>query len=183
MAKEDLYQELQKEIRKANQRLDRIEKTFGKDSWGSKTLRGQLASEKLNKAISKTGKIKIDKTMSEAQLKGVQKAVGQFLKHSKSSTVSGIKSTIKSQKAGIKRGMNISDEDVDEIYSYFENDDFRFLVDRYKEYSSDFINLMQEAKEKNWSKGDFEDQMQMILNYSNDSELKQRVENIYDKLL
>ena len=79
--------------------------------------------------------------------------------------------------------MNISDEDVDEIYSYFENDDFRFLVDRYKEYSSDFINLMQEAKEKNWSKGDFEDQMQMILNYSNDSELKQRVENIYDKLL
>lgn len=183
MAKEDLYSELQKEIRKANQRLDRIENEFGKDSWGSKSLRGALSSEKLNTAITKAGKIKIDKTMSEEQLKGIEKAVSQFLKHSKTSTVRGIKSTIKNQKAGIKRGMNISDEDVDAIYSYFENDDFRFLVDRYKEYSSDFINLMQEAKEKNWSKGDFEEQMQMILDYSNDSELKQRVENIYDKLL
>lgn len=79
--------------------------------------------------------------------------------------------------------MNVSDEDVEAIYSYFDNGDFRFLVDNYREYASDFINLMQEAKEKSWSKPDFEEQMQMILMYSNDSDLKQRVSRVYDNLL
>lgn len=45
----DLYNELRKLVKRANQRLVRLERFTGyKDSWASKILHNKLDSEKLN---------------------------------------------------------------------------------------------------------------------------------------
>lgn len=66
---------------------------------GARTLKGYLSGEKLEKAVTQKGNIRIDKSMTESQLRGINKAVDLFLKRTKSSTVRGIKQTIKNQKA------------------------------------------------------------------------------------
>lgn len=44
---QELYAELKKLSKRANQRIVRLERQFGKDSWGTKYLKEKLESEKV----------------------------------------------------------------------------------------------------------------------------------------
>lgn len=50
-----LYNELKKLSKRANQRIVRLERTFGKDTWATKKLKEKLSIEKLG-AWTKTRK-------------------------------------------------------------------------------------------------------------------------------
>lgn len=56
----DLYNKLRKEVKRANQRLVRLERAFGKDKWGAKTLKGMLETDTLN-AWTSSGRVTIRK--------------------------------------------------------------------------------------------------------------------------
>ena len=79
MPNEKLYNELLKEISKANRRLLALEKLTGKNySWAGQKLYDRLSVEKLN-AWSSKNRININKNMTDEQLKRVKFAVDEFL--------------------------------------------------------------------------------------------------------
>lgn len=83
----ELYNEIRKLIKRANQRLVRLERFTGRqNSWASKILRNKLDSEKLN-AWTVKGRIRINKNMSKTQLHAIKRATENFL-NSKTSTKS-----------------------------------------------------------------------------------------------
>ena len=55
-----LFKQLRLEVKRANQRLVRLERAFGKDKWGAKTLKGMLETDTLN-AWTSTGRVTIRK--------------------------------------------------------------------------------------------------------------------------
>ncbi len=85
----ELFNELKKLAKTANQRIIRLERAFGKDRWATKKLRDKLDIEPLQ-AWTKTGRIKVNKSMTPEQLQATITATRKFL-NSKVSTVSGVK--------------------------------------------------------------------------------------------
>ena len=110
---EQLHKELKVLVKRANQRLVRLERNFGVDSWASKKLKARLSTERL-KAFSNNNRIRLNKSMSTTQLRAVKKATEQFL-NSKTSTVAGIKSikknTVKKLKENYESDFDIKFED------------------------------------------------------------------------
>ena len=83
----ELYNELRKLVKKANQRLVRLERFTGRqNSWASKILRNKLDTVKLN-AWTVKNRIRINKNMSIKQLKAIKRATENFI-NSKTSTKS-----------------------------------------------------------------------------------------------
>lgn len=152
-----LYEELKKLAKRANQRIVRLEREFGKDKWAVKNLRDRLDTQKLN-AWTKTGRIKYNKSMSITELRAVTKATKQFL-NSQTSTRRGIKQVRKKQIEGIRRSMSIEEEEftyeeAEALYRLFEDTDFTFFVPKYFT-ASEFWSLIQEAKEQNLDENRF----------------------------
>lgn len=121
MSKEEqqLYNELQKLAKTANQRLLRIERLTGLySSFASKQLYDYLDSSTLN-ALTPSLRIKVSKTFNLMQLKAIIKATEQFLESKEVSTVSGIKKLRKSYSE--KAGKTLSYEQVDILYQSGRN--------------------------------------------------------------
>lgn len=153
MPNEKLYNELLKEISKANRRLLALEKLTGKDySWAGQKLYDRLSVEKLN-AWSSKNRININKNMTDEQLKRVKFAVDEFL-NKKTSTVRGVKKRIASTKASFASGIGVSEEQAERIYQAFEEDIIKWAL-RYID-ASELWALIQEAKETNMSEERFE---------------------------
>lgn len=91
MSKEeqDLYNELKKLGKRANQRIVRLERRFGKDTWATRDLKDKLAIEPLQ-AWTKSGRVKYNKSMTITQMMATIKEVRRFL-DKPTSTASGIK--------------------------------------------------------------------------------------------
>lgn len=151
-----LYEELKKFAKRANQRIVRLEREFGKDKWAVKNLRDRLDTQKLN-AWTKTGRIKYNKSMTITELRAVIKATKQFL-NSQTSTKRGIKQVRKKQIEGIKRSMSIDEEftyeEAEALYRLFEDTDFTYFVAKYFT-ASEFWSLIQEAKDQNLDENRF----------------------------
>ena len=180
-----LYEELKKLAKRANQRIVRLEREFGKDKWSVKNLRDRLDTQKLN-AWTKTGRIKYNKSMTITELRAVIKATNQFL-NSQTSTKRGIKQVRKKQIEGIKRSMSIDDEEftyeeAESLYRLFEDTDFTYFVPKYFT-ASEFWSLIQEAKEQNVDENGFIELIEMYLTVGTDAEMLMRVKAIYDKYL
>lgn len=106
----ELFNELKKLSKRANQRIVRLERRYGKDTWGIKYLKEKLNIEPLQ-AWTKTGRVKINKQMTVSQLKATIKATNQFLQ-SPTSTTRGIK---KSKKKAIETLRTRYSTDVSDI--------------------------------------------------------------------
>lgn len=179
----ELYEELKKLAKRANQRIVRLEREFGKDKWAVKNLRDRLDTQKLN-AWTKTGRIKYNKSMSITELRAVTKATKQFL-NSQTSTKRGIKQVRKKQIEGIKRSMSIDDEEfsyeeAEALYRLFEDTDFTYFVPKYFT-ASEFWSLIQEAKDQNLDENGFIELIEMYLTVGTDVDMLMRVKAIYDK--
>ena len=90
-----LYNELKGLVRKANQRMDRVERLTGeKYTFAAKELYDELSSSTLNALTKKKGRISLKSSYNLTQMRAIKKATEKYL-DSKTSTVIGIKKTKK----------------------------------------------------------------------------------------
>ena len=180
----ELYEELKKLAKRANQRIVRLEREFGKDKWSVKNLRDRLDTQKLN-AWTKTGRIKYNKSMSITELRAVTKATKQFL-NSQTSTKRGIKQVRKKQIESLRISLSTDEkeftfEEAETFYRLFEDTDYTFFIRKYDIPASAFNDLIQEAKEYNNTFDDFLENLEIYITIGNDKELLTRAQAIYEK--
>ena len=120
----ELYNELKKLSKRANQRIVRLESSFGKDTWGTKYLKTKLATEPLQ-AWTRSGRVRVNKSMTVTQMKATIKATREFL-NSSISTRRGIKKA--KQKAistlKIRFSSDVSDityEEAEALINFFDD--------------------------------------------------------------
>jgi hypothetical protein len=121
---QELFNELKKLSKRANQRIVRLEREFGKDTWATKYLKEKLATEPLQ-AWSISGRVKANKTMTVTQMKATIKATREFL-NSSISTKRGIKKAkqkaIKTLKTRFSTDVSdITYEEAEALTSFFED--------------------------------------------------------------
>lgn len=180
------YNELAKDVRKANQRIQKLQGRYGESSWAINQLYEKIDNKNVNGVSTLTGNIRISKNMSEVQLKAIQKATTKFL-DSQTSTLRGVKKAIGNMQDAIKANysdMNkqLSDKDVEILYSFLENKETRGTVERIG--ASDTWTRVIQAKEDNLSKNDFIDLFKNAKNANiNDEDIRKDLETIYNKYM
>ena len=131
---QELFSELKKLSKRANQRIVRLEREFGKETWATKYLKEKLATEPLQ-AWSISGRVKANKSMTVTQMKATIKATKEFL-NSSISTKRGVK---KAKQKAIKTLKTRFSTDVSDI-TYAEAEALtNFFEDRDVNKSTNFI--------------------------------------------
>lgn len=181
---QQLYTELKKLVKRANQRLVRLERSFGINTWAFKKLMNRLSAEPIL-AWSKNNRILLNKSMNITKMKAILKATNQFL-NSKTSTVRGIKKIKKTTIKSIATSIGIDDEELsfeeaESLYNIFEDKDTLQLVNYIG--ASETRDFIQEAKEVNMSENEFLKTIELYLNYGNDKEMLQTIKNVYNKFI
>lgn len=177
---EELFNQLKKLAKKANQRLVRLEREFGTNTWAAKKLRNRLEIDLLQ-AWTSTGRIKYNKNMSVIQMRAIIKATNQFL-NSKTSTVRGVKNVIKRIKEDIKKNFNtdnMTDEDVETLYDALSDDYAKDLIEKLG--ASTFWTIITDAKEMNDSEEEFIERISWYLDFGNDDDMIDKLKIIYEK--
>lgn len=181
--KEKLLKELKKLAKRANQRLVRLEREYGKDTWASKKLRKRLEVEKLQ-AFTEKGRIRVSSKYNITQLNAVITATNQFL-NSATSSKRGIEKIKKKTKEKFKvifgvDDENVNDDDVNDIYNLFEDQDFLDVIQKIP--SSEFVALLQECKSNNRDKTYYINQLENFIDFGNDLDIKEKALRIYENL-
>lgn len=179
---QELYNELKKLSKRANQRLVRLEREFGKDTWASKKLRNRLESEMVQ-AWTTSGRVKVNKSMSITQMRAVIKATEQFLV-SKTSTVSGVKKVRKTTISGLAKSLGteehkLTNEEAETLYDMLSDD---YVSDMLKYIpASEFWSLIQDAKEQHDSEQQFINRIKDYIDFGNDKDMVIKLTAIYIK--
>lgn len=177
-----LFNELKKLSKRANQRIVRLEREFGKDTWATKKLRDRLATEPLQ-AWTKTGRIKVNKSMTITQMKATIKATQQFL-NSKTSTKRGIKQVRKTTIKSLAKSLgteeeDLSNEEAETLYNMLSDD---YVSDILKYIpSSDLWALIEDAKEQGDTQEDFISRISDYIDFGNDVDMRNKLIIIYEK--
>ena len=154
------YEKLKKDVVRANNAISRIEKRYGEDSWGVSRLYNKLDNE-MFKGITKSGRIKLNKNMSDIQLKAIQKATHNFLS-GKTSTIKGIEGVKKEVNDSIRAtysdiGNNLTNKEVNTLYDLVDDKDKRAIISKDEIPPSDIWTTLVQAKEQGLSKNQFID--------------------------
>lgn len=177
-----LFNELKKLSKRANQRIVRLEREFGKDTWATKKLRDRLATEPLQ-AWTKTGRVKVNKSMTITQMKATIKATQQFL-NSKTSTKRGIKQVRKTTIKNIAKSLGTEEEDLsnDEAETLYNmlSDDYVSDILKYIP-ASDFWALIEDAKEQGDTQEDFISRISDYIDFGNDVDMRNKLIMIFEK--
>lgn len=179
------YKELAKDVKRANQRIQKLQGRYGESSWAINQLYEKIDNKNVNGISTMTGNIRISKNMSEIQLKAIQKATNTFLE-SQTSTLRGVKKAIGNMQDAIKANysdMNkqLSDKDAEMLYSFLESKETRGTVERIG--ASDTWTRAIQAKEKNLSKDKFIDLFKNAKVDINDEDIRKNLETIYYKYM
>lgn len=179
-----LFNETKKMVEMANRRLKGLNNAGYKGTWASKKLINRIDTKVL-KAWSKQGKIKLNKNLTNSQIKAIQKATDQFLK-SKTSTIKGIRdtesATIKSIQATLsdeKRGL-VTKEDAEFYYDMFGNNDFNYFADKIG--ASTLWMLIDEAIENGDTEDDWVSRLSRYITL-NDLDVRERAIRLYNKYI
>lgn len=179
---QQLFNELKKLSKRANQRIVRLEREFGKDTWATKKLRDKLAAEPLQ-AWTKTGRVKVNKSMTTTQMKATIKATQQFL-NSKTSTKRGIKQVKKTTIKQLAKSLGTDDEDLtneeaEALYDMLSDD---YVTDILKYIpASNFWALIEDAKEAVDSQESFISRISDYIEFGNDVDMRNKLIMIYEK--
>ena len=179
---------LNKLIKRANQKIRRIEKRYGKDRWAVKKLKSNLDNKMLN-AWSKKGRIRIPKNASEDDLEKIKLITEKFVTKEQSSlrSIAKIEARTKeairnktslSSKPSEQIVDKLSDEDVELIYNALDDDNIQWLMDEAR-IGSDVWVFISEAKDKRETKDQFVERVSLYINRTNDLEVKERLEAIF----
>lgn len=177
-----LFNELKKLSKRANQRLVRLERAFGKDTWASKRLRNKLDIESLQ-AWTRTGRVKVNKSMTITQMKATIKATQQFL-NSKTSRVKGVKEVRKTTISQIAKSIGteeeeLTDEEAETLYDLLSDD---YVTDLTKYIPpSELWAIIEDARESNDTEQQFVDRISDYIYYGNDSDMINKLKIIYEK--
>ena len=183
--KEKAFRQMQQVSRLANQRLDRINRIYGQETWASKQLVAKLKSAKID-GLTTSGKIKISKNMKIGQMRQVTSIVEDFL-HDKTSTLTGIKLQKKKIIEGMQQALSeekvpLTDADAELLFQMLsDKETFRQFSDRYG--ASAVWAIMQESKNKHIEKEeDFERLLGQIASYP-DLETRAAARKLFRKYL
>lgn len=179
-----LFNELKKLSKRANQRIVRLEREFGKDTWATRYLKNKLEAEPLQ-AWTRSGRVKVNKRMTIPQMEATIKATKEFL-NKPTSTRRGIKKarkkgieTLKTRYGGKTTADDMSYEEAEALYNLFDDDDVNGITNFIK--GSDVLAIIEEAREENYSKQNFVSIMQMYKQYNGKGNFEQLVNKIYSK--
>ena len=147
------FEQLKKEVAIANKRIRNIERVYGENSWAINQLYGKISDKKLYNGINKRGLIRVNKTMSDVQLKAIQKATKEFL-DSDTSKLGGIKHAIRNVKKGLKGALEdkehpISNRDINKLYDLVKDKEKRDITEQIG--ASTIWRATKHAKDKNLS--------------------------------
>lgn len=180
------YDSLRRKVNRANKAIARIEKQYGENSWGVNRLYNKLDNE-VYKGITKSGKIRLNKSMSGIQLKAIEKATSNFLNNKKTSTLTGIKGVIKDVKSSLKAtygdmGNRLTNKEVNMLYDLIEDKDKRSITEQIG--ASDLWATIIQAKEQKLDYNKFDDLISKRSSTDiNDLDIKIFLEDIYNKYL
>ena len=180
---QQLHNELKLLVKRANQRLVRLEREFGVDSWATKKLKSRLSTEKL-RAFSVNNRILLNKSMSITQLRAVKKATEQFL-NSKTSTIKGIKSikkeTIKSLKETFENENEVilEDDEIESLYSILEDNDYNSISSFLP--PSDIWVIINEARTEHYNQDTFLNKVEKYIDFGNDITVRNNLISLYNK--
>lgn len=180
-----LIADTRKLVSDANRRLKGLNQAGYKGTWASKKLADRLDTKVLN-AWNKQGKIKIDKTLTNTQLKAIQKATQQFMT-SQTSKVSGIKrvkeSTLDSLRATLSKDIELDEMDVETAYEMLSNKDFDYFNNADRVGASTMWALIEDAKEYDQSEDTFISRLLNMYDSSNDLDAIERAKRLYDRYI
>ena len=128
------YENLKKKVAIANKRIRAIEKVYGEESWAINQLYDKIKDKEFVNGINKNGLIRINKTMSDAQLKAIEKATYNFL-GSSTSKLGGIQKAIRATKKGLAGALGdkehpISNRDINKLYDLVQDKEKRDLTEK-----------------------------------------------------
>lgn len=180
------YNNIRKEVDKANKRIRRIQAKYGDKAWAVANLTEKLDRQPLINAINPySGEIKLNKRMSDATLNAVRSATNEFLK-SKTSTLRGIKEAKENMIASLKSSLStddieLTDKEAQALYRIVEDKNLRDTA----EYigASQLWDLMIEAKVKRASEDEW---YKMLIDYNafgKDLDMKNDLKRIYDEYI
>lgn len=179
-SKEDVLQDLRLLVKRANQRILRIERKYGKDKWAIKNLKARLDIPLLN-AWTETNRVRANKSMSLEQLKAIRKATNTFLK-SKTSQVREIKKIIKEQQKRDKESWNFEPDEEEEEMLYNLRSDIDFnILSGVVEQSILYDYIVNYAVPNKPSLDTFMEDIEEIGNYIADEDLRNSMINLYNK--
>ena len=195
------YKAIVKDVRKANQRIARIQKRYGDNAWAVNNLYGKLDTKMIHAISPYSGEISIKKNMSNAQLNAVRRATKEFLA-SETSTIRGIENVKKKVKEGLQKVFNddkldVSDQEINSLYRIVEDKDLRTTAELIG--ASTLWRLVIDARNKNMNKKEWNDQlkkyninelinknwdevMEDYLDKGNDLDIKFDVKSALDKI-
>lgn len=183
------YGDLLKKVRKANQRIQRIQARYGESSWAINQLYERIDNDNIRGISSLTGNIRVDKNMSDVQLKAIKKATEIFLDPTKTqtSTLRGITKAINNMQDALKKHYSdfdpqnpkiLTDEDAEKLYNIVETRDFRSTVEQIG--ASETWTRVLRAKEKNLSQDQFINLFKNVKVNINDKDIQADLERIYN---
>ena len=128
------YEKLKKDVALANKRIRNIERVYGEESWAINQLYNKIRDKELVNGINKNGLIRVNKTMSDVQLKAIQKATKEFI-DSQTSKLTGIKKAIRLTKKGLAGVLGdkdhpISNKDINKLYDLVRDKEKRDLTEQ-----------------------------------------------------
>lgn len=175
------YEKLLKDVRKANQRIQKIQGRYGESSWAVNQLYEKIDNNNINGISTLTGNIRISRNMSDIQLRAIQKATKIFL-DSQTSTLRGVRKAVNNMQEALKKNYSdinkpLSDKDAEKLYNIIENRDIRNTVEQIG--ASETWTRTLRAKEQNLSKDKFIDLFRNTNIDINDLDIKADLERIY----
>lgn len=172
----EVNNDLKKLIKKANQRILRLERLTGeKETFATKQLYDYLSIPTIQ-AITKTGRIGYRIGYTKMQKMAIEKAVNQFL--SSASTATAIKKYQKTQEA--KYGKPLSFEHLDILYQAQINYGWIYAYIPSSEFWGDWVPR---AKEENWTQSQWVKRLKTRISDTLDEELKAKLQALYNYVM
>lgn len=176
------FGKLIKDVRRANQRIQRLQGRYGESSWAINQLYERIDNKNVDGISSLTGNIKISRNMSDIQLRAIQKATKIFLE-SQTSTLRGVKKAVNNMQDALKKNYSdidrpLSNKDAEKLYNIVENKDIRSTVEQIG--ASETWTRTLRAKEQNLSKDKFIDLFRNTKVDINDVDIQADLERIYN---
>ena len=170
-------------IKRANQRIVRIEKQYGKDRWAVRDLKSHLDNKMLDAWTSK-GRARIPKNATADDVEKIANILEKFTKQ-KTSSIRTIKERERDIKDSIREKAGRSDidldnQDVEALYRALIDDDVKWLQDETR-LGSDVWVFLAEGRAKNETKEHFIDRIADYVTNTNEVESRKRLERIYEE--
>jgi hypothetical protein len=179
------YKDIVKDVRKANQRIRRIQSRYGDNAWALRNLTDKL-DNKLIKAINPySGEIRIRKNMNQAVLNAVRRATKEFL-DAKTSTLIGIRRAKENVLSGLRASLSddeitLDDKEMQALFRIVEDDDIKTTVEFVG--ASTLWRLMIDAKEKNMNENDWFNLLKDYNINGNDLDIREDLSRIFNNYI